>query len=377
MTYTIDVQNTALSTDTPPPYPVLHDFLPMSMTVLEISHGGQVVEVTGTMQMRYISWTLPGLGTGEELEEPRWFVVEVDNDIISGTQLVNTYRTLWYEGDISPTGWLTAIGQPITTTVLDIGLIDSYKTVTPALLTPGVGNVLTYVLHVVNSSPVPLSGVHLDDVLPWQMSTYQRDAVATAGELVSDIVSLAWDGALGPFGEELITLTVVVDDDYEGPVANTAVITHPDLLQPVEIEAVAYVTTEPVLTIDKTATPNPVPLGDPLLYTLRVRNLGQQATSLVITDTLPVNVTFDTAYNGGTYNATTRQVRWQLSDLAPGDAETVQVRVVVDNGPQVINADYGVRCAEGVVASGSPQVTIVTTTKHVIYLPLILRSYSP
>ncbi|MFN2108043.1 MAG: hypothetical protein ACK2UI_00150, partial [Anaerolineae bacterium] len=117
--------------------------------------------------------------------------------------------------------------------------------------------------------------------------------------------------------------------------------------------------------------------GDPLLYTLRVRNLGQQATSLVITDTLPVNVTFDTAYNGGTYNATTRQVRWQLSDLAPGAAETVQVRVVVDNGPQVINADYAVTCEEGVTAVGSPQITIVTTTKHDIYLPLILRSYSP
>ena len=376
MTYTINVQNTALSTDAPP-YPELYDFLPMSMTVLEISHGGQLVEVTGTMAMRYISWTLPALGTGAALEEPRWFVVEVDRDIVSGTQLINTYRTMWYENELTPPGWLSATGQPITTTVMDIGLIDSYKTVTPVLLAPGAGNVLTYVLHIVNSSPISLSGVHLYDMLPWQMSTYQRDAVATAGDLVSDIVSLTWNGAVGPFGEELITLTVVVDDGYEGPVTNTAVITHPDLLQPVEIEAVAYVTTEPVLTLSKTATPNPVPLGELLLYTLRVQNLGQQATSLVITDTLPANVTFDTAYNGGMYTAATRQVRWTLSDLSPGEAETVQVRVVVDNGPQVINADYVVTCAEGATAVGSPQITIVTTTRHDIYLPLILRGYTP
>ncbi len=374
MTYTLDVQNTALANDAPP-YPVLYDFLPMSMTVITVSHGGQLRVITGSNQMRAITWTLPALGTGEALAEPRWFVVEVDRDVVSGTQLVNEYRTMWYENDATLTGWLSATGQPLTTTVVEVGLIDSFKEVTPTLLTPGVGNVLTYVVHVVNSGPVPLSGVKLYDMLPWQMSTYQRDAVATSGSLVSDIVSLEWNGAVGPFAEELITLTVLVDEDYEGPVTNTAIITHPDLLLPVEVEAIAYVTTQPVLVLTKSATPNPALPGEPLLYTLRVQNLGQQATELVVTDTLPSNVTFDAVYNGGTYDEGANQVRWTLSDLGPGEMETVQFQAVVGSGARIVNADYAVTCAEGVIGIGAPQITLITSGIHPIYLPLVLRAY--
>jgi uncharacterized repeat protein (TIGR01451 family) len=50
------------------------------------------------------------------------------------------------------------------------------------------------------------------------------------------------------------------------------------------------------LEIVKTDTPDPVPLGDPLTYTLQVANHGpSDASSVTVTDTLPVSVAFESA----------------------------------------------------------------------------------
>ena len=55
---------------------------------------------------------------------------------------------------------------------------------------------------------MPLTGVRFHDLLPWQVSTYQRDAVASSGVLISDIVSVDWLGNVAPLSEELVTFTV-------------------------------------------------------------------------------------------------------------------------------------------------------------------------
>jgi uncharacterized repeat protein (TIGR01451 family) len=369
MTYTINVHNTALSTDDPP-YPYLWESIPTNTTVLSVSHAGRVITQMGTIQMNIISWTLPGFGTGAWLEEPRWFTVRVDDDLISGTQIVNDdYTTYWYEAE--DTAWFTATGKAITTTVIEVGLIDSYKEVLPKLVEPGPGNVLTYVVHVVNSGPLPLSGVKLYDALPWENATYQRDAVATAGNVVSDIVSLMWTGSVAPFAEELITLTVLVDDEYSGPLTNTVVITHPDLLEPVSKDAVAYITDRPVLRIMKTASPDPVAVDETLEYTLKVINLGQQATGLVITDVVPSNVTYE---SGGALSSGV--VEWSHAALDAGESIAFSFRVTVDSGDQVVNADYAVECAEGERAVGEPVITTIQRAGTGIYLPLILRSFT-
>ncbi|MDY7077967.1 MAG: hypothetical protein SXV54_13710 [Chloroflexota bacterium] len=377
MTYTINVWNSALATDEPPS-PYLWDVLPISGTTVitsSISHSGTIQSVlSGTLQMTVISWTLPAFGTGERMEEARSFTVRVDDDLVSGTQIVNEdYRVGWYE--IEDGKFLENPGQPVTTTVKEVGLIDSYKEVTPTLASPGPGNILTYYVHIVNSSPLSLTGVTVYDLLPWQASTYQRDAIASDGQVISDIVSFRWTGGVAAFSSEVVTFTVLVDPDYQGPVTNTAVISHPDLLSEVAVHAVAYITEKPVLEITKRAWPDPVEEGGDLAYTIRVVNLGQQATSLVVTDTVPNNTTYITGSATAGGQLVGDQVHWEnIPLLEPGESRTFEFQVEVEGGTEVLNDQYGVRCAEGVVAEGAPVITSISGGGNLIYLPLILKN---
>jgi len=369
MTYTINVRNGALSTDDPP-FPWLTDTVPLSTTVVEVHDGGVQQAVNGR---NVISWTLPAMSPGDTVQ--RSYTVRVNGNLVSGTEIVNDdYRASWYESEITATSSiLSNTGKAVTTTVREVGLIDSYKEVTPTLALPSPNNTFTYILHIVNSSPIPLSDVSLYDWLPWEHSTYQRDAVASAGTVLSDIVSVQWTGNVAAYSEERITLTVQADPGYDGPLTNTAVITHPDLLRPVTVTAVAYVTTDPVLQIRKTASPNPARAGEDLRYTIHVVNLGQQATQLVITDAVPAETTYvaGSATAGGQLMGNT--LRWQTSVLDPGQSRTYAFEVTVGHGRQVVNEAYGVRSAEGATARGEPLITPITGGVPDIHLPVILR----
>jgi uncharacterized repeat protein (TIGR01451 family) len=371
LTYTIRVWNSGLSTDLPPA-PVLSDVLPVSVTLVSVSGDGTSGALSETT---VVSWVLPALSTGEELE--RSFVVRVDDDLISGTQIVNDDYTAWW-GEAA-TGTVPAnSGLPVTTTVREIGLIDSYKEVTPVVVLPGPGQVLTYTVHVVNSSPDYLSGVEVYDWLPWESSTYQRDAVASAGTVYSDIVSVWWEGDVAGFSEEVITFTVVVDPDYEGALVNTARISHPSLVTDVIVSTGAHATDEPLLSISKSASPDPVRRGDELRYTLHVGNLGQPATELVILDQIPEGTAYvpNSAIEGGRLEGDA--VRWAILDLGAGESRTLEFSVTVLDGSEVVNSTYSVACAEGIEAAGEPITTGVTVGgggSRIVYLPVVTRVY--
>ena len=366
MTYTIQVFDSGLSTEESPP-PVMTETVPASVTLLSISDGGNSEIIDGRT---VILWELPPMGPGDLLL--RSFAVEVFPDLVSGTLIINDdYHTTWYESEIK--GTLTNLGEPVTTTVHEVGLIDSFKTVTPTWALPGTGTVLTYVVHVVNSGPSDLIGVQVSDIFPWENTTYQRDAVVSAGSLISDIVSLEWTGDVAPYSEQLITFTAVVDDFFEGVVTNTTTITHTSLKQDVVVTAVAYITDEPVLRITKTATPDPVLVGNPLLYQIQVTNLGQQATLLVVTDTIPANTSyiFGSASSGG--QVVDNVVQWKLPVLNPGETLKLTFQVNVRGGKEIINDNYAVHCDEGVFAYGEPVVTRVWFPIREVHLPLTFK----
>jgi uncharacterized repeat protein (TIGR01451 family) len=134
---------------------------------------------------------------------------------------------------------------------------------------------------------------------------------------------------------------------------------------------VAYITDQPVLQISKTARPDPVQVGEELLYTIHVVNLGQQATSLVITDTLPANTTYVLGSATSSGQLTGNTLRWDLPVLPPLDELTLMFRVKVTGGLQVVNDLYRVSSAEGVAATGAPVVTKILI--HNVFFPVVRR----
>ena len=368
MTYTINVINNGLTTDLPP---ILTDTIPASTTFVSADYGGvsQTINLGGSLPTTIVSWTLPAMGTGASVA--RSFSVHVADNLISGTQIVNSSYLVSGYGNIL-SGTVTS-GPPVTTTVQEVGLIDSHKEVTPTVIRPGPDNILTYTIHIVNSSALSLTGVTADDILPWKVSTYQRDAVASAGSIVSDIVTMHWDGEVPPHSAQLVTFTVRVDPNYAGPVTNTATISHSGLLTPVVVSAIAYVTDNPVLFISKSASPDPVKVNSELTYLIQVTNAGQRATGLVITDVIPA----DTSYISGSASAAGQlignQVHWDMPVLEPGTSSNVQFRVKVNGGVEIVNASYAVHSAEGSSARGTPLVTKLSG--HKVYLPLVLKNH--
>jgi uncharacterized repeat protein (TIGR01451 family) len=296
--------------------------------------------------------------------------VRVNDNLVSGTQIVNNRYIVAGYGNIL-TG--TAVsGPPVTTTVREVGLIDSYKEVTPTVTRPGPDNVLTYTLHIVNSSPLSLPGVTAADVLPWQVSTYQRDAAASAGSVVSDIVTLHWTGSVPPYSSQLsrspyASIELCGAGDEHGHDQSFG------LLTPVVVSAVAYVTDQPILFISKSAMPDPVKVGSELAYTIQVVNAGQQATGLVITDVIPANTSYVPGSATVDGQLIGNQIRWEVPVLKSATDSTFEFRVKVTGGKEIVNADYAVQSAEGISARGAPLVTKVAGSK--VYLPIVLRNH--
>jgi uncharacterized repeat protein (TIGR01451 family) len=82
----------------------------------------------------------------------------------------------------------------------------------------------------------------------------------------------------------------------------------------------------PDLSVTKTDSPDPVAVGQELTYTLTVTNNGPgDATGVMLTDSLPANVTFQSASSGCMH--ATGTVTCSLGDLANGAAATVEISV--------------------------------------------------
>ncbi|MAT41871.1 MAG: hypothetical protein CL609_05985 [Anaerolineaceae bacterium] len=97
------------------------------------------------------------------------------------------------------------------------------------------------------------------------------------------------------------------------------------------------------LTITKDDGVVQVTPGEELTYTIVVANVGtQSATGVVVTDTLPIGVVFVSASDGGVYDDNTREIIWNLGELAGGGEITLTVEISVEDpftgvNPEIVN----------------------------------------
>ena len=179
-----------------------------------------------------------------------------------------------------------------STTVNAVADLALTKTETPNPVQAG--RSLGYALTVTNNGPSTATGVTVTDPLPATVSF--AAASASQGSCSGTTTITCNLGALASGAQATVTITVTADQ--AGTVTNTASVSS-ETTDPSSSNnsATATTTVDPAadLALTKTGAPNPV-VGSSLTYTLTVTNNGPSAAAgVTVSDTLPPNVTFDSA----------------------------------------------------------------------------------
>jgi uncharacterized repeat protein (TIGR01451 family) len=343
LTYTIDYGNTgnanALGV-------VLTDVVPAGTTFVSATAGG-------TLSVGVVTWsvgTLPAGGSGSVQ-----LTVRVGSPLPDGTIIRNdTYG-------IGASGTTPVSGAAVTSTVTSAPVLSVSLTDAPDPI--AAGGVLTYTISYDNAGNADATNVVLTDTLPAD-TTF--DAATAGGFLSGDTVTWLIGGlAAGASGS--VQLSIQVDN----PLADGTVITNAtygiDCNETAAVggpAATTTVTSDPVLSIGKTASPNLVAAGDTLVYTLSYANSGNaDAGGVLVTDAVPGNTTFVSATAGGTLSGGI--VTWPIGSLPAGGNGAVQLVVRVGSplpdGTIITNATYGIDSNETAPVNGTAVTTTVTS----------------
>lgn len=87
------------------------------------------------------------------------------------------------------------------------------------------------------------------------------------------------------------------------------------------------------LSVNKTGTPNPAGIGQPIIYTIVARNNGPDtATGVTLTDTIPAGVCLkDITVQQGSYCYENGVITWNAGVLLEGETATMTVTVIPQN----------------------------------------------
>ena len=90
---------------------------------------------------------------------------------------------------------------------------------------------------------------------------------------------------------------------------------------------------QPELTIQKLAPPNAT-VGDPLVYAIKVKNVGNStAHAVIVEDKIPRGTTLQGSIPQA--ELIDKRLIWQLGELAPGDEETIRIKVTPTEAGEV------------------------------------------
>jgi len=262
------------------------------------------------------------------------------------------------------------------------------------------GGTLTYTLAYENSSTQVATGVVITETVP--AYTTFNPAASTPGWTCTPnnapgSTCTYTVGTLAGMASGSITYSVIVDAVLPqgiGGLTNTAVITDDGTHgsdQNTDNNTSRDDTTidaAPDLRIVKTDGVDQVSPGATLTYTLTVDNIGtQQATGVQVVDTLPAEMNFLSASDGGVFDTNTRQVTWPVFDLAVGASVTrtvtVQIRAdlastvtsltntstVTDDGQNGSDDDPGNNTSDDTDRLGTSNKRLVSAKHNAVPLP--------
>ena len=244
------------------------------------------------------------------------------------------------------------------------------KTATPESVVEG--QELAYSVTAANAGPEDAPNVVVTDTLPETVSFVS----ASPGCTESDGTVTCTAANLAPGGEA--AFEIVVDTTADGTITNQVAVSS-DREDPNPVDntfSLDTVVTALIadLSIAKTDAPDPVGVGDDLTYTLQVNNAGpDEATDVVIDDTLPGSVTFVSASTGCTLIA--GSVTCSIASLPSGDGATFEI-VVRPTAEGVITNTVTVASAVGDSNlennTASTQTTVAKIATRLEARPLLL-----
>ncbi|MGB5623761.1 MAG: choice-of-anchor Q domain-containing protein [Gammaproteobacteria bacterium] len=236
------------------------------------------------------------------------------------------------------------------------------------------GGALSYTLTVDNEGPGPATQVQLTDTLPAGVSfvsaTPTQGSCAEAGGVVTcDLGTLASDASTD-------VVIVVTAPAVPGVITNSASVTT-NRIDPnsandtATADTTVTVVDEADLALSKTDSPDPVLVNRTLSYSLDVTNLGpDQATDVVLVDTLPATVTFQSAvtsqgacaHSGGSPGGT---VTCTLGAIPSGSIAMVDIIVTAPPNAGVITNNASVSASSDDSNPANDAVSEQTTVEDI------------
>ena len=310
LTYTITVTNMGpdIATNL-----IVSDLLPTNVTFVSATSSG--TNGNGTVWWPTMTNFAVGATTNFTV------IITVPSTAVSLTNTVSSTNTTT-DPDLSNNNGTSASAK-VTTTVLPIADVKTTKT--GAATVTATSN-LTYTITVTNLGPGTATNVIVSDLLPTNVTFVSASSGGTNGN------GTVWWGTLTNFALGATTnFTVVVTAPASGSIANTvsssATSTDPDASNndgsASNAKVITGVTPVADLKVTKSGAASVV-AGSNLTYTITFTNLGpNNATNIVVTDTLPPTATFVSASGGGSYSGGV--VTWPAMTNVLGTNFTVTV----------------------------------------------------
>ena len=198
-------------------------------------------------------------------------------------------------------------------------------------------NNITYTITVTNQGPSTATSLVVTDALPAGVTFVS----ATGGGTTNSLGAVFWPPIASFANGASTNLSLTVIAPATGIVTNTATVGSP-VSDPTpgnntSAPMITTVTPQADLAITK-AGPGSVNAANNITYTLTVANAGPSpATSVVVTDALPANVTFISATGGGTTNGSGAVFWPTIPVLTNGASTNLSVTVLAPAGGAVTN----------------------------------------
>jgi uncharacterized repeat protein (TIGR01451 family) len=220
----------------------------------------------------------------------------------------------------------TTINPVNPETDLEVVKVDAVDPVT-------VGDDITYTVTVSNNGPDAASGVVVTDTLPggvtYQSATPDQGSCSEAGGVVTCNLGAILNG-------DSVDIVIVVTADSDGSVTNNVSVTgNEDDPDSGNDSASEDTTIDPAadLAVVKIDAVDPVTVGDDITYTATVTNNGpDNATGVVVTDTLPAEVSYQSATpDQGSCSEASGVVTCNLGAIANGASVDIIIVVTADS----------------------------------------------